>query len=71
MACLEKKSILDMPDLVIEMILSFLSFCDLFNISKGGKRLEDCAKRVMKKKPFSKYNQMIIRPHGMFENILL
>ena len=55
MSSLEEISILDFPDEIIEMMMTFLSFNDLFNLSKIGKRFEDCAKRVMKKKPFSKY----------------
>ena len=52
--CLEKQSILDLPEEVIEMIMSYLSFSDLFNLSKVEQRLEHYAKRVMKNKPFSK-----------------
>ena len=55
MSSLEKISILDFPDEVIEVMMTFLRFSDLFNLSKIGKRFEDCAKREMKKKPFSKY----------------
>ena len=51
---LVKKSILDLPDEVIEEIMAFLSFADLSNLRKAGKKLADCAKRVSKKKPFSK-----------------
>ena len=54
MACLEQISILDFPDEVIEEIMSFLSFSDYFNLRKVERRLEDCAKRVLKKRPFSK-----------------
>ena len=53
---LKQKSILDLPDEVIEMMISFLSFCDLYKLRKQGKRLADCTERVLKKKPFSKYN---------------
>ena len=55
MSSLEKISILDFPDEVIEVMMTFLKFSDIFNLSKVGKRFEDCAKRVMKKKPFSKH----------------
>ena len=51
---LVKKSITDLPDEVIEIIMAFLSFTDLFNLSKEGKKLAECAKRVSKKKPFGK-----------------
>ena len=51
---LVKKSILDLPDEVIEIMMAFLSFVDLSNLRKVGNKLADCAKRVSKKKPFSK-----------------
>ena len=61
-ACLEKQTILDLPEEVIEEIMSFLSISDLSILSKVEKRLENCAKRVIKNKPFSKYtiNSMIL-----------
>ena len=55
MACLKQKSIHNLPDEIIENIIAFLSFDDIFNLNKVGKRLENCAKRVAKKKPFGKY----------------
>ena len=55
MACLEHQSILHLPDEILEEIMIFLSFSDLFNLSKVDKRLQDCAERVLKKKPCSKY----------------
>ena len=64
---LKQNSILDLPDEVIEKMMSFLSFRDLYKLEKLGKRLADCTKRVLKKKPFSKYNLIII----MFIKILL
>ena len=64
---LKQKSILDLPDEVIEMMISFLSFCDLYKLRKQGKRLADCTEKVLKKKPFSKYNPIIT----MFMMILL
>ena len=54
---LEHKPILDLeliPDEVLEEIMTYLSFSDLFNLSKEGVRMEDCAMRVLKKKTFSK-----------------
>ena len=51
---LVKKSILDLPDEVIEIIMAFLSFTDLVNLGITRKKLADCAKRVSKKKPFGK-----------------
>ena len=55
MEYLEHQSILHFPDEVIEEFMIFLSFSDLCYLSKVEKRLQDCAKRVLKKKPFSKY----------------
>ena len=52
----QQKSLLNFPDEIIEHILAFLSFNDLYNVGKVEKRLEDCAKRVLEKKPpFSKF----------------
>ena len=44
-----------LPDEVIVEIMTYLSVSDLFNLSKEGERLEGCAKRVLKKKRFSKF----------------
>ena len=55
MALLEEESILYLPDEVIEHIMTFLSFADLFKLIKEGTRLGDCAKRGARKKPFRKY----------------
>ena len=44
-----------LPDEVIEMIMTYLSVSDLLNWRKEGGRMEGCATRVLKKKPFSKY----------------
>ena len=60
MAHLKEKCLLDLPDDVIEEMMTFLSFCDLYNLRKQGKRLADCTERVLKKKPFSKYMKIII-----------
>ena len=57
---LVKKSIFDLPDESIELIMEYLSFKDLFNLTKERNRLAECAKRVSKKKPFSKYNRSVI-----------
>ena len=66
MACLTKrkrlnaenakvqKTFSDLPDEVIEEIMAYLSFEDLFNLSKIDSRLKECSKRVSKKKSFSK-----------------
>ena len=43
-----------LPDEVIEKIMAYLSFSDLLNLRKEGGRMEGCAIRVLKKKPFSK-----------------
>ena len=44
-----------LPDEVIEKIMTYLSVSALLNLRKEGGRLEGCATRVLKKKPFSKY----------------
>ena len=51
---------------VMAEIMSFLSFSELFNSIKVEKRLENCAKRVMNKKPFSKYiiKSIILSPQN-------
>ena len=56
MACLIQKSILDLPDEIIEKIMDFLQYKDLSNVRNTGKRLRDCTKRLIEKKTFSKYN---------------
>ena len=50
----EVSQIEKLPDEVIEEIMAYLSFSDLFNLSKEGLRLEGCAMRVLKKKKFGK-----------------
>ena len=60
MACLKQKSLLDLPDEVLEKMMTFLSFGDLYKLKKQGKRLADCTERVLKKKPFSKCMIIII-----------
>ena len=54
MACLKVISILDLPDEVLEHIMTFLSFADLFKLSTEGTRFKDCVKRVSNNKPFRK-----------------
>ena len=54
MACLEQKTIFDLPDEIIEEIMTYLTFSDISSFSKVEKRLEECANRVMKRRPFSK-----------------
>ena len=63
MARLEVISILDLPDEVLEHIMTFLSFTDLFKLSIEGTRLKDCVKRVSRNKPFRKF--------GMLKNYLI
>ena len=53
---LAKKSLLHLPDEIIEHVMSFLSHGDLLKLVKAGKRLEDCAGRLSKMKPFRKYS---------------
>ena len=48
------KSILDLPDEVIELVMDFLSLTDIMNLSTAGSKFADCAKRVLKRKTFSK-----------------
>ena len=67
MACLIQKSILDLPDEIIEEIMNFLQYKDLSNLRNIEKRLRDCAKRLIEKKTFSKYNiQAIILSNHIF-----
>ena len=65
MARLEKESTPDLPDEVIEHIISFLSFADIFKLNKGGTRLGACAKRVSRTKPFSRYGNQNLLYHVM------
>ena len=58
MARLEVISILDLPDEVLQHIMTFLSFTDLFKLSIEGTRLKDCVKRVSKNKPFCKFEML-------------
>ena len=60
MAYLMQKSILALPDEIIEKIMTFLRFNDLSNLKNTGKRLRDCANRVIEKRTFSKYNSQVI-----------
>ena len=68
MACLMQKSILDLPDEIIEEIMAFLTFNDLNSLRNTGKLLRDRANRVIEKKPFSKYNiRAIILSNHIFD----
>ena len=60
MASLKQKALLDLPDEVIEEIMTFLSFDDLYKLRKQGKRLASCTEKVLIKKPFSKNLKIII-----------
>ena len=51
----EQKSLHDLPNEVIEEVMAYLSFDDLFSLSKIDIRLKECSWRVSKKKPFSKF----------------
>ena len=62
MACLEQKSILDLPDEAIEVIMNFLSYKDLFSLSKDMGRLKDCVTRVLKRREFRKFIIQIVIP---------
>ena len=48
------KSILDLPDEVVELTMDFLSYIDLMNLSKAGSKFAICAKRVLKRNSCSK-----------------
>ena len=52
----EQKCIFDIPDEILEdNLLTLLSFRDLMNLMNiGNERLYNCAKRIIKKKPFGK-----------------
>ena len=65
MGRLEKNLALNLPDEVIEYIMSYLSFADLWKLSKGKKRLVDCARRVSKMKPFRKYITHVALYHSI------
>ena len=67
MSSLEQISILDFPDEIIEEMMTFLKFSDISNLRQVGKRFEDCARRVMKKMPFSMYIiQIVINSYYSF-----
>ena len=55
MSCLVRTSILDLPDEIIENILSFVSWPDLINLSKTEKRLKKLSNRIAKHRPFGEY----------------
>ena len=54
MARLKVVSILDLPDEILEHIMTFLSLTNLFKLSVHGIRFKDCVKRVSRDKPFRK-----------------
>ena len=56
MARLKVVSILDLPDEILEHIMTFLSLTDLFKLSVQGTRFKDCVKRVSRDKPL--YNMI-------------
>ena len=60
------KCILDLPDEIIEEIMSFVSFADLFNLSKT--KLKKYANRVAKHKPFGEFIVQLI--HQLFEIVI-
>ena len=49
-----KDLLLSLPDEVIEEILSYLPFSDLYKWRNAGGRLRDCTNRVLKEKQFRK-----------------
>ena len=52
---LDEDLLLSLPDEIIEEIMSYLSYSDLYNLSAMGKRLRDCTVRARKKMPFRKF----------------
>ena len=62
---LDKDLLLSLPDEIIEEIMSYLSYSDLYNLKKGGKRIRDCSVRVLQKRPFSKLIIKIVSYHGI------
>ena len=55
---LDEDLLLSLPDEIIEEIMSYLSYSDLYNLSEIGKRLENCTVRARKKMPFSKFHSL-------------
>ena len=55
MTCLVKNSILDLPNEIIENVLSFVSWSDLINLSNTGRRLKKLTDRIAKHRPFGEY----------------
>ena len=66
---LEQKTLLDLPDEVIEdKIMKLLRVQDLYNlIAVGNERLKDCSHNVIKKRPVSKYHLSIVLQINVFE----
>ena len=52
---LDEDLLLSLPDELIEEIMSYLSYSDLYNLSDIGKRLRDCSMRAQIRMPFSKF----------------
>ena len=69
---LDEDLLLSLPDEIIEEIMSYLSYSDLYNLSDIGKRLRDCTVRARKKMPFSKFHSFtsvqvsVVSYHGIF-----
>ena len=62
---LHEDLLLSLPDEIIEEIMSYLSYSDLYNLSDIGKRLRDCTERARKKMPVSKFVTWIVSYHGI------
>ena len=65
MAHFGRISLMNLPDEIIEVVTSFLSFDDLMNfIRLGNKRLEEAAKRTLKKS----FCKLFLLFYGIIEN---
>ena len=56
MPLLKENTLTDLPNEIIEKILTYLSSADLLNLSiAGNERLKDCSYRLLRKKANGKY----------------
>ena len=68
MTDLGRISLMNLPDETIEEVASFLSFEELIKLTKlGSKRLEECAKRTLKKKSC----KLVLSIYGIIETSIL
>ena len=75
MANLGQISLMNLPDEIIEVVTSFLSFEELMSLTRvGNKRLEEVAKRTLKKrscKLFQLVYGIIVNSNLIFNSIRL